>query len=124
MIKFFHRLFNPHCPHCIEEAREGKVCQSCETLIKQLELANHEKKQLLSMIQSITNPPKVEVREVPSVEPIPPRNIPWAVRKQTLEAEDRARAKLMREKAAEIKPEEIEELEKVVGIANGERTTN
>lgn len=112
MFLFFHRLFNPHCEHCREERQETKVCSSCETLRQQLEIANHEKEKLL---ERILEKPEPEV----NTQPIPvtqAKNIPWNVRRQLLEAEDRVKAKLMRDA-----PKPIEELEKDLGVAEGSK---
>ena len=80
-------------------------CNSCETLRGQLESVNFEKKILLDRL---LNPSVPVVQEKEEYEPIKPKNIPWIVRKQMLEAEDREKAKLMRLKT--------EELEKELGI--------
>jgi hypothetical protein len=85
---------------------EGKICESCETLKKQLEIANFEKKQLLDRL--LEKPPVEERKEIPISIPRP-KTIPWIVKKQILEAEDRERAKLLRNLP---KPESTEELEK------------
>lgn len=128
MIKWIHRLLEPHCPECKEEAQDKSICQSCETLKHQLEIANYEKRQMLDTILRMGSPQpqSVPVRiEVP--ESIKSRTIPWVVRKQMLEAEDREKAKLMRaaeNKAAPAKEipvektqeESIAELEKELGI--------
>jgi len=115
MIKFFHRLLNPHCDHCIEEARESKICPTCEVYRSQLELANHEKKLLLETIEKINNP-IIEEKEFPHTEPIQSRTTPWPIQRKILEREDRIAAKLTRDKEAELKSKKIEELEKEVGI--------
>lgn len=119
MIKFFHRLLNPHCSEC----REDNICESCQTLRTQLELVNHDRKQLLSLIERLSNP-KVEYREPGPPSDIKPvqktANVPWRIQKGLLEAEDRKEAQLRREKAKEfskkLSKEEVEELEKKVGI--------
>lgn len=115
MIKFFHRLFNPHCDHCVEEDREDKICPTCEVYKSQLELNNHDKKLLLATIREISNP-VIEEKEFPHTEPIQPRTTPWPVQRKILEREDRIAAKLTRDKKAELKSEKIEDLEKEVGI--------
>jgi hypothetical protein len=104
MIKWLHHLFNPHCPHCFEE----RICQSCETLKTVNAQLRIDNDRLLNKLLE----PKSEfpvVNERSESEPIKPRFVPWGVRKQMLEAEDRERAKLLREAP---KPEPIEELEK------------
>ena len=98
----------------IQIRKESRVCESCETLRHQLEVVNFEKKQLLD---KLLNPEKPEPVKEPALI-IPPKGIPWAVRKQMLEQEDREKAKLMREAP---KPVSLEELEKDFGFAAKER---
>lgn len=94
-------------------------CSSCETLKQQLELSNFQNKQLLEKILHKDEPVHVEQIEM---EPIKPKLVPWHVKRQLLEAEDRERAKILKEKAEEIKSikkKSTEELEKELGIENG-----
>ena len=93
---------------------EDAPCASCETLKSQLEIANYDKRQMLDTILSFTKPPEVRLPEAREIAPIMPKAVPWAVRRQMLEQEDRERARIMRQKQ-----EEIEELEKKVGVENG-----
>ena len=116
MSNWIHRLFNPHCPHCKDEKIEDKLCSSCETLRAQLEIANYENKRLLDKILA---EPKSEPSKPPPEITIP-RNVPWSVRRQMLEAEDREKARLMREAP---KPVPVEELEKELDIATAQRET-
>jgi hypothetical protein len=107
----------------IELDKEEEVCQSCETLRQQLEIANYEKSQILSKL--LKEPEKVP--DTPPVAVTRPRTIPWHVRRQMLETEDREKAKAMRNAAkpdSEIKPAETistEELEKELGVAEQQR---
>lgn len=94
--------------------KEEVLCKSCETLKAQLEISNYEKKQLL---ERILEKPVVEKNE-PPVQVTRPHNIPWNVRKQMMEAEDRERARIMREAP---KPLTTDELEKELDIATTER---
>lgn len=75
--------------------REGNEvrCESCEILKIQLDRSNIERDKLLFRI--LERP--TEVMNEKPVDITPPRNIPWNVRKQMLEQEDRMKAKLMRE---------------------------
>jgi len=96
-----------------EIKHEEVICQSCETLKKQLEIANYEKRQLLDKL--LAPPPIIE--EKPPIPVSIPRSIPWNVRKQMLEREDSEKAKLMRDAP---KPDSIistEELEKELNLA-------
>jgi hypothetical protein len=122
VVNFFHRLFNPHCVHCMEEdqvamelARGDKQCKSCDTLHTQLDIVNFEKKALLDQLIALTNP-KIETIQQPTTEyqPVKPKTIPWRVKQQMLEESDRARAEILRNKADEIKG--ISELEKEMNI--------
>ena len=86
-------------------------CESCEILRLQLDESNRERKELL---HRLLDKDKAEPLIIPTEEfqPIKPQYTPWRVRQQMLEAEDRQKAKLMRDKV-----KEIEELEKEVGVA-------
>ena len=110
MSNWFHRWLNPHCPDCI------LICESCEVLKGQLEILNYTNKQLMDRI---LNPPvPVTIPEPAQREVSIPKNIPWGVRRQMLEAEDRERAKLM--KNAPV-PVLTEDLEKEMDIVAKER---
>lgn len=114
MSNWFHRFLNPHCPHCLDEDKENKVCSSCEILKQQLELMTLQNNKLLDRLTA--KPEPEPIREPPQI--TPPRNIPWSVRRQMLEAEDREKARLMREAP---KPVTTEELEKELDIATAQR---
>jgi hypothetical protein len=94
--------------------REARVCDSCETLKHQLEVANFEKKQLLDRL---LEKPVVEPAKEPTMV-TKPLGIPWHVRRQILEQEDREKAKLLREAP---KPQSTEDLEKELDVATAER---
>jgi hypothetical protein len=102
---------------------EEKVCQSCETLKQQLEFSNYEKKQLLAKI--LKEPEPTPVTEAPQI--TRPRTVPWHVRRQMLEAEDRVKAQRLREApkpdSPEVVKEETAELERELDIAGKERET-
>lgn len=118
MTHWIHQLLNPHCPHCAEERRESRevkkestVCASCETYKEQLNIANHEKKVLLDKL--LKEPERTE--EVAPQIMTQPKTMPWRVRQQMLEAEDRAKAKLMREAPKPLPTVEVDsELEREV----------
>jgi hypothetical protein len=94
---------------------EDMPCHTCEVLRTQLDESNRERKELLNRILATSgaepSPPQVEKE----MKPIMQQQIPWRVRQQMLEAEDRKRASLMKQKN-----EEIEELEKELGIRETE----
>lgn len=103
---------NPHCQHCVDEKRENKICNSCETLKSLLDKTNYEREKLLQHIISPPIPVAVS-NETPIVVP---KNIPWNVRRQLLEQEDRAKARIMKDAP---KPSvEINEIEKELGVIN------
>jgi predicted DsbA family dithiol-disulfide isomerase len=109
MSNWFHRFFNPHCPDCIAEST--RICESCETLKTEIARISSENERLLNRL---LNPPTIheEKKELSEVLKMP-RNIPWNVRRQMLEAEDREKAKLMKEAP---KPQSTTELEKELGV--------
>lgn len=100
--------------------QEDKPCESCETLKQQLELANYEKDKLLNRIME---KPEPVIERTLAPEPVTrPRFLPWAVRKQALEAEDRAKAKAMKDAAKPDTPKvATEDLEKAMDDAAAER---
>ena len=96
------------------------VCQSCEVLKNQLNISNLEKDKLLRKL--LGTPVEVTSVRDEELKPILPKMVPWNVRKQMLESEDREKAKLMR-KAQKDSPNQssspnpsIEELEKELGV--------
>lgn len=96
---------------------DDDICQSCETLKSQLEIVNYEKKQMLETILSFTKPIVEEKpAQVREIHPIMPKAVPWSIKRQMLEEEDRKRAQILRQKAEEIKP--TEQLEKEVGLSD------
>lgn len=89
---------------------EELPCNTCEVLREQLANSERERRELLNRLlePSRAEPPST-IAERP--EPIQPQFTPWRVRQQMLEAEDRKKAQLMRDKN-----EEIENLEKELGV--------
>lgn len=92
----------------------------------QLAIANQEKERLLQALLDEHKPqiPEKIINET-AKQPIAFRGVPWAVRRQMLEAEDREKAKILKNKVVEqakLAPENdtdqkrIEELEKELGI--------
>lgn len=121
MFKWLHHLFNPHCPDC----RLEKECNTCDTLRSILEQERFEKKQLLEQLMNLTKP-EVIIHESSEGEkkPIRPSYTPWRVKQQLLEQEDRAKAKILKEKEEESKisiaiPKvSVEKLEEEIGIGD------
>ena len=98
MINWLHRLFNPHCIECDR-------CNSCEILRSELVYAHRRETELLSYLFPTES---ISSEEEPKI--IQPKVIPWKVKQQMLEDEDRQRAILLN------KQKEIESLEKELGI--------
>lgn len=96
---------------------EPSLCETCEVLKIQLELERQEKKELLNLVIEQHKPTKEETKPPAELKPIMTRPIPWKVRQQALEAEDRVKAKIIKEN----KLEGIEELEKELDLAGTER---
>jgi hypothetical protein len=124
MINFFHKLFNPHCPHCKADEEDNKVCTSCEVLKLQLNIVNAEKERLLEALLEKPKP-DLEPRKLSQdeLERVKPKMMTWNMRRQMLEAEDRETAKLMRkreESLANLKRKPTDELEKELGVTNAE----
>lgn len=119
-MNWFHRLFNPHCPHCKEMDDENKICNSCEHLKIMLEQSNIERKELLNKLLNKDNQSSPPVMNDEPKEPqLMKRNIPWNVRRQMLEKEDREKARLMRDAPKPIIVNtEIEALEKELGVTD------
>ena len=101
-------------------------CQTCKLLQEQLEKAEMEKNRLLDYI--LQKPSNDEIvlernRPVSSLgriepdEPIKPKFIPWAVRREMLENEDRQKAILLR-KQKEEQDKAIKNLENKTGVSD------
>ena len=96
-----------------------EVCISCYTLRHQLELVNHEKKELLQTIMNLVKPQIVEASPV-NVEPVAPKVTSFSAKRRMMEEADRAQARKLREVEAENKAS-IDELEKNLGILETNR---
>lgn len=101
MLNFFHHLFNPHCPDCKEESQESKICNSCEILRTELATVRFENQQLLDKIFELVSPKPIEqTHEMVNPQPIN-SSMSFRVRRQMLEAEDRAKAEVIRKSKLE-----------------------
>lgn len=116
MANWFHRFLNPHCPDCMLEIQDKTICRSCETLRTEVARLTQDNERLLNVLLDKNIPNKV-TSEVPMMIR-PPVNVPWNVKRQILEREDRERAKLMKEAP---KPVDVNELEKELNIAEENR---
>lgn len=112
LVHWFHHLFDPHCTLCLEEKR----CESCETLHLLLDEERSEKRKLIEQIIELTKPtPPIQEKTIENKQPIN-SHMSWKVKRQILEDEDRAKARIIKEQS--IKPMTIEELEKKLEINN------
>jgi hypothetical protein len=103
-----------------EVTTEQKICQSCETLKQQLEIANYEKKQLLDRLLFKPSP-EAERTVAPEPTAVRPRSIPWHVRRQMLETEDREKARALKDAA---KPDSANQTNQKVDVEELERELN
>ena len=86
-------------------------CNTCEVLRSQLDESNRERRELLNRLLEHNSPePPVAIPQE-EMKPIGNQHIPWRVRQQMLEQEDRVKAKLMKDRT-----KEIEDLEKSLDI--------
>lgn len=107
------------------EYKKEKVCETCETLKIQVEQLRYDNGKLMDRI--LEKPNTVTEPRIPdNITPILPRNKPWKVIQQSLEAQDRVRAAQLRKDAP--KPviampinTETEELEQEILNAERER---
>ena len=99
-------------------------CQTCEVLKMQLATEQQFNKVLFDKLMENRLAESTPIQEH-EYKPLKPNFVPWRVRQQMLEAEDKAAAKLIAERkkqqaeslALEKSEESIEKLEKEVGIA-------
>lgn len=93
------------------------VCNSCEILRDMLDKSELERRELLHKLltrgESEPAPPAALKEEL---QPITPQFIPWRVKQQMLEQEDRMKAQLLRNKEKEISQSKISDLEKELGV--------
>jgi hypothetical protein len=115
---------------------EERRCKSCDSLQRQLEVALTEKRMLLDAIVRKESPVEVPSQTAPML-PIMPKSIPWKVKQQTLEAESRQAAVLLKKKMDELNPDSklhvrapavgnisTEDLEKELDLVAEERGEN
>lgn len=101
-----------------------KRCDTCDVLRVQLERANYEKEQLLKEILAPKTISEPVINET-DLKPISPKtHIPWKVRQEALEATDRQKAKLLKDKAKElelVRKTDVTDLERELDIASEQR---
>ena len=111
-MSWLHRLFNP------------EVCETCEVLKQQLNFVQQQNQYLLNklLIPSDSVDKLVESEEP---KPLVPKYIPFSIKRQMLEEEDRAKAKIIREsferereskKNLDKVKEDIKDLETELGV--------
>ena len=92
---------------------ETPRCHNCDMWRDLLERSEAERASLLDKLLALSTPKeaKEEIVKVEEFKPILPQKIPWRVRQQMLENEDRQAAALLRNRK-----KEIDELERELGI--------
>ena len=89
------------------------ICQTCEILRDQLDESNRERKELLHRLLENGKPEPLPPPNVEELKPIQSQFVPWRVKQQILETEDRRAAQLMKDRT-----KEIADLEKQLGVNN------
>lgn len=98
-----------------ERKKELQICDSCEVLKLQLSIMNQNNQQLLNRI--LEKPVSEPATTQEEFQPINKHEIPFRVRREMLEKEDRARAKSLK-LAAQPDSAEIDKLERELGITD------
>ena len=97
-------------------AQEERICQSCEVLKVELEKERREKQQLLAHILT----PQTTEEPTRSDEPATPlrtaRHVPWRVKQQQLELEDKRQRERILTEFRERARVPIDQMEKTMGI--------
>jgi len=117
MLNWLHKLLNPHCPDCKLDSQDEMICPSCEILKEEINFLRAENRKL---IDSITAKPEAEPERLKAPVPVTvPKVLPWSIKRQMLEQQDREKAMAARKAA---KPDmNIEDLEKEMKIIAEER---
>lgn len=112
MINFFHKLFNPHCEHCLELEKENRRDPLIEHLELEISLLRQENSKLLFELlnSKIT---KTEIKEESKVDNqslqiITNRQRRWPQIQKELERNSRQEAALLKQNAKNV--EEFEKL--------------
>jgi len=110
---WLHKLFNPHCSHCLEEIE----CRTCHELRSQLDFVQAQNKVLIENL--IPKPTPIMTESVES-KPIGTLPVPWHVKRAILEKESRHEAEEIKKRQAEIDAtREIIEEELETGTEDG-----
>lgn len=92
-------------------------CKACEVLKQQIDYLQRQNQYLLDRLLHKDEPTPVNTPEDAPIKINTSRFVPWTVRRQMLEQEDRAKAKILKEREAEIQELEKEVLEtKIEGL--------
>lgn len=86
-------------------------CGTCELLRIQLDESNRERRELLTRLLEKDRPEPTQPVKTEEYRPIQSQFVPWRVRQQMLEAEDRKKAELLKRHK-----DEVDELEKELGV--------
>lgn len=113
IAKWWHHVTNPHCDICSDELHEARQCNNCETLRALLDAEKFEKKELLNHLLGV-NKVSAPINSIELPQPVAPNHVSWRVRREMLEAEDRAAAKTLRDRQNELREQvkSTEELER------------
>lgn len=106
------------------KAIENTVCLTCEALKLELAKAHDLNNEL---IRNITHPVKTEEKpiDIENLKPIlPARHLTFGMRKQMLEAEDRRKAAILRERESENKTVTVDETKIPAASASTEVDSN
>ncbi len=118
MANWFHKFLNPHCPHCEREAINEMICPSCDVLTEEVARLRLENERLLDKL--LKEPESERTTPVDSSTLLKPRGpVPWKVRQQILEEEDRAKARAMR--SAAQSDTTVEKLEQELDVVSKQR---
>lgn len=114
-MKFWHKLFNPHCQHCYDELIESKICNNCEYLKMQIAKLQQDNDKLLNELITPKEIINNSLEESSLPQPLnTSRFIPFSIKRQELETRDR---KLANQQAEELKKnhnKNIESLEEEI----------
>lgn len=91
------------------------ICGTCELLRFQLDESNRERRDLLARLLERDRPEPSPSIKIEELTPIRHQFVPWRVRQQMLEAEDRKKAEILKKHQ-----EEVNELEKELGVKDVE----
>ena len=100
-------------------------CPTCEVLKDSLAVERQFNKVLLDKLVDRDKPESPHVREEPNL-PITPKFVPWRVKQQMLEAEDRAKARALTNAGRPDinRPDSTEDLERELNIVAAERESH